>query len=483
MGRGCFTVRQRSAFAGISDQLLGTAPLGKLIVKLAVPAVAGQFINMLYNVIDRVYIGNIPEVGAAALTGVGVTFPILMLISAFSAFTGQGAAPLAGIRLGAGDREGAQRILGNSFCLLVVLSILLTAGFQWFKIPLLYAFGASEHLIGYATDYITIYLWGTASVQLVLGLNPFISVQGKSATAMLSVALGAGLNLILDPIFIFTFNMGVKGAAIATVLSQTAGAVWVAAYLFSPQSGIRLEPAFLKLQPKVLANIAALGVSPFVMQSTESLVTITLNNGMQRYGGDLYVGTITILQSFMQMVMLPLRGITHGSQPIISYNFGAKNYARVRETFKKLLAISLIYTFAAFLTIILFARPLTRVFTSDPRLIDLTVQATAIFFGAIWTMGAQSTCQTTFMGLGQAKISLVLALLRKIILMIPLALALPVLFGSDPAAIYFAEPVSDFLASTTTITLFFCCYKKLLPLGAPQKNKKETQHAAKNSAP
>lgn len=449
-----------------SDELLGTAPIGRLILKLALPAVAAQFINVLYNIVDRIYIGNIPGIGATALTGVGVAFPILMVISAFAAFAGMGGAPLASIRLGAGDREGAERILGNSFCFLLLISVVLTVGFQVFKRPVLYAFGASDNLIGYATDYIGIYLWGTVSVQLALGLNTFISAQGRSTTAMLSVAIGAVLNLLLDPLFIFVFDMGVKGAAIATIISQTVSAVWVVWFLFSKRSVIRLRAATLRMEPRVLGSIAALGVAPFIMQSTESLVTVTLNSGMQKYGGDLYVGTVTILQSIMQMLILPLQGVTQGTQPIISYNYGAGNYLRVRQTFKRVLAISLGYTVAAFLLISLFSRPLARMFTSDEALIALTARAAAIFFGGIWAFGAQMACQATFMGLGQAKISLFLALLRKVILLVPLAIVLPLVLGGEPFAIYVAEPISDFLASATTLTLFFCQYKRLLPLPA-----------------
>ena len=304
-------------------------------------------------------------------------------------------------------------------------------------------------------------------MQLALGLNTFISAQGRSTTAMLSVAIGAVLNLLLDPLFIFVFGMGVKGAAVATIISQTVSAVWVVAFLFSQSSVIRLRRATLRIEPRVLGSIAALGVAPFIMQSTESLVTITLNSGMQKYGGDLYVGTITILQSIMQMLVLPLQGVTQGTQPIISYNYGAKNYHRVRQTFKRVLAISLGYTIAAFLLVSVFARPLARMFTPDQALIALTAKAAAVFFGGVWAFGAQMACQAAFMGLGQARVSLFLALLRKVILLVPLAILLPLLFGGEPMAIYVAEPISDFLASATTLTLFFSRYKRLLPLPAP----------------
>ena len=445
-----------------SDQLLGQAPIGSLIFKLSVPAVAAQLINVLYNVVDRIYIGNIPGIGATALTGVGVTFPIIMIISAFAAIAGMGGAPLAGIKLGAGDKEGAERILGASFSLLLCLSVALTAVFQLFQQPILQAFGAIDELYPYARDYVSIYLWGTVSVQLALGLNTFISTQGRSGVAMLSVAVGAVLNILLDPLFIFVFDMGVKGAAIATVISQTASAAWVVSFLFSPRSVLRVRARHIRLQPRVLGSIAALGIAPFIMQSTESLVTITLNRGMAQYGGQLYMGTITILQSVMQLVILPLQGVTQGTQPILSYNYGAKNYDRVRATFKRVLLISMCYTVAAFALVSLFARPLARMFTPEAQLIELTAKAMPVFFGGIWAFGAQMACQAAFMGLGLARVSLFAALLRKVILLIPLAILLPMLLGGDPFAIYLAEPVSDLAASVTTLCIFAHLYKNLL---------------------
>ena len=444
-----------------SDQLLGTAPIGRLILKLALPAVAAQFINVLYNIVDRIYIGNIPGIGATALTGVGVAFPILMVISAFAAFAGMGGAPLASIRLGAGDKKGAERILGNSFCFLLIISLVLTVGFQVFKRPLLYAFGASDNLIGYATDYITIYLWGTVSVQLALGLNTFISAQGRSTTAMLSVAIGAVLNLLLDPLFIFVFGMGVKGAAVATIISQTVSAVWVVAFLFSQSSVIRLRRATLRIEPRVLGSIAALGVAPFIMQSTESLVNIVLNTGLQTYGGDLYVGSMTIMQSVMQMLVMPIQGITQGAQPIMSYNYGAKNYSRVRKTFSLLLKVMLLVTVSGFALAALLPGVLARMFTQDAELIEIVKKMMPIFFGGIWAFGAQMACQTTFMALGQAKISLFLALLRKVVLLVPLALLLPVVMGGNVLGIYIAEPVADVIASFTTLSLFLIKRKTL----------------------
>lgn len=443
------------------EERLASAPIGPLMLKLAVPSVAAQVINMLYNIVDRIYIGHIPEVGDVALTGVGITFPIITLVSAFAAFAGQGGAPLASIRLGAGDREGAEKILGNSLTMLLIAAVALTLGFSVFKVPILYAFGASEHTVGYAVDYISIYLVGTVFVQLALGLNTFISAQGKALVAMLSVLIGAILNICLDPVFIFGLNMGVKGAALATIFSQAVSAAWVVGFLCSRRSGLRIRPQNMRLQGRVVGRVAGLGVAPFIMQSTESLVTIVLNTGMQTYGGDLYVGTITIMQSIMQMVVLPTQGVTQGTQPIMSYNYGAGNYLRVRQTFKRLLTVTLIITCTSFVVVALFPSMLARIFTPDQELIALVGRVMPIFFGGVWALGAQMGCQTTFVALGQARTSLFLALLRKVILLVPLAIVLPRITGSV-MGIYAAEPIADFLASATTLTLFLSRRKKLL---------------------
>ena len=449
------------------EERLAKAPIGPLMLKLAVPAVAAQVINMLYNIVDRIYIGHIPQVGDIALTGVGVTFPIIMLISAFAAFAGQGGAPLASIRLGAGDREGAEEILGNSTTMLLIAAVVLTAGFSIFKEPILYAFGASENTIGYAMEYIGIYLVGTVFVQLALGLNTFISAQGKALVAMLSVLIGAILNICLDPVFIFVLHMGVKGAALATILSQAVSAAWVVGFLLSRRSGLRIRRKNMALKGKVVGRVAGLGVAPFIMQSTESLVTVVLNTGMQTYGGDLYVGTITIMQSIMQMIVLPTQGITQGTQPIMSYNYGAGNYLRVRQTFKRLLTVTLTVTCTAFVVVAFFPGMLARIFTPQPELIALVSRVMPIFFGGMWAFGAQLACQTTFMALGQARTSLFLALLRKVILLVPLAIILPRLTGSV-MGIYVAEPIADILASATTLTLFLSRRKKLLPTAKDQ---------------
>ena len=452
-----------------NEQALASAPIGPLMLRLAAPAVAAQLINVLYNIVDRIYIGHIAVVGKTALTGVGVTFPILTLISAFSAFAGMGGAPLASIRLGAGDRKGAEAILGSAVSMLVTMALVLTVGFSVFQRPLLLAFGASADTIGYATDYLTIYLLGTIFVQLSLGLNTFISAQGKAMPAMCSVLIGAVLNILLDPLFIFVFRMGVKGAALATILSQAVSAVWVVGFLCSDRSGLHICREHLGFRPKVMGKIAALGVAPFIMQSTESLVTVVLNVGAQKYGGDLYVASITILQSVMQIIVMPSHGITTGVQPIMSYNYGAKNYARVRAVFHRLLAVTMTVTTAAFLLVALFPAAVALMFNDDPELVALVGRVMPLFFGGVWAFGAQVACQSTFMALGQAKTSLFLALLRKIILLVPLAVLLPWLSGSV-MGLYAAEPVADFLASAATLTLFLKRRKTLLPLETQEEN-------------
>ena len=446
------------------EQQLATAPVGKLMLKMAAPAVMAQFINVLYNVVDRIYIGHISGTGGLALTGVGVTFSIIMLISAFAAFAGMGGAPLASIQLGAGNREKAERILGNSCSMLLVLSVVLTAFFLAFNRPLLYLFGASDQTIGYAMDYITIYVCGTVFVQLALGLNTFISAQGRPGIAMCSVLIGAVINIVLDPILIFGLNMGVQGAAVATVFSQACSAAWTVYFLCSKQSSIRIRPQYLRPSAKVMGSIAALGVAPFIMQSTESLVTITLNSGLQRYGGDLYVGSMTVLQSVMQMLTMPMQGITQGVQPIMSYNYGARNYHRVRRTFWLLLRTTLSITTVCCLVVVCLPGVFARIFTPDAQLIELVKQVMPIFFAGIWAFGCQMACQSLFMGLGQAKISLFLALLRKVILLVPLAVVLPLITHSV-LSIYVAEPIADILYSCTALVMFLLNRKRLLPEG------------------
>ncbi|SHK48088.1 MATE family efflux transporter [Hespellia stercorisuis] len=442
------------------DERLGTEPIGRLIVSMAVPAVAAQIINVLYNIVDRIYIGHIAGYGDLALTGVGVTFPILMAIAAFSAFAGMGGAPLASIQLGKKDVEGAEQILGNSVGLLLGFSVVLTIVLSIYKVPILYAFGASDKTIGYAVDYVGIYLMGTIFVELAVGLNTFISGQGASRTAMLSVLIGAVINIVLDPILIFGFDMGVKGAALATIISQAVSAAWAIRFLTSEKSVIRIRRKFIRLRGKTVAGITALGVAPFIMQSTESLVSITLNSGLQRYGGDLYVGTMSIMTSVMQLIVVPVQGISQGVQPIISYNFGAGNLERVRMAFRRMIAVCLTGTVILAGIAVLFPQIYAGIFTDNAKLTELTCEAMRIYFLGITVFGVQMACQSTFLALGEAKVSLFIALLRKVLLLIPLAVILPRFIGV--MGIYYAEPLADFISVTVTGALFIRTWRKIL---------------------
>lgn len=446
-----------------SDEKLGTEKIGKLIISLAVPAVMAQLINVLYNMVDRMYIGRMADVGANALTGLGLSFPIIMLISAFSAFAGAGGAPLMAIELGRGNREKAEKILGNAVSILITFSVVLTFAFMAFKEPVLYAFGASDTTIVYALEYLDIYLLGTVFVQAALGLNMFISSQGEAKTAMFSVLIGAGINIILDPIFIFGLfglpAMGVKGAALATIMAQAVSAVWVVSFLISKKSSVRIKLKNLKPNWEIIGFIGALGVSPFIMQATESLIAVVFNSGLHKYGSDLYVGSMTVLQSVMQLVVIPVQGITQGTQPIISYNYGAKNLKRVKKCFKIVLVVTMCVTTVA--TIATMAAPtlFAKIFTNEAELIELVGKVLPIYMSGIWIFGMQMACQSTFMGLGQAKICLFLALLRKVILLVPMALILPKFFGV--MGIYYAEPIADICSALTAGMIFISFFKRL----------------------
>lgn len=444
----------------MNKERLGTEPLGRLMVSLAVPAVAAQLINVLYNIVDRIYIGHIRGYGDIALTGVGVTFPIIMLISAFSAFAGMGGAPLASIELGKKDIRKAEQILGNSAGMIVLFSIVLTIGFSIFKTPVLYAFGASEVTIGYAKSYIGIYLVGTIFVQIAVGLNTFISGQGESKVAMLSVVIGALLNICLDPVLIFVLDMGVKGAALATVVSQAVSAAWVIRFLTSKRSMMKLKTEHMRLKKEIVVRIAGLGISPFIMQSTESMVGITLNSGLQNYGGDLYVGTMSIMTSIMQLILIPVQGISQGVQPIISYCYGAGDKERVKGTFTRLLIAGLLGTLILGGVAVLAPGVYAGIFTSNEELIRLTCQVMPVYFLGITIFGLQSACQSTFLALGQAKVSLFIALLRKVILLIPLAVIFPRFMGV--MGVYRAEPVADIISVVTTCVLFALTMRKVL---------------------
>ncbi|GAA0784021.1 MATE family efflux transporter [Hathewaya limosa] len=440
---------------------LGKERVGKLLFKLATPAIIAQLVNVLYNIIDRIFIGRIPN-GEIAMAGVGVAFPIIMIVSAFSALIGMGGAPLAAIKMGKDDNKGAEKILSNSFSMLIILAVILTTIFLIFKEPILWVFGASNATIGFANDYLTIYLIGTVFVQIALGMNPFINTQGFAKTGMITVMIGALINIIFDPIFIFSFNMGVKGAAIATVLGQCVSAIWVLFFLFGKKSTLKIRKKYLMPNTKIMLTIMALGISPFIMQATESLVLITMNNKLQMYGGDLAVGAMTIMSSIMQIVMLPLIGLSQGAQPIISYNFGAKNLERVKKTFKLLITLCIAYTTIMWAGLMIFPKVFVGIFNNKPELVQITSWSIRIYFAGIFLFGAQIACQQTFLALGQAKISLLLALLRKIALLIPLIFILPMFMKDRLQGVLTAEPVSDILAAITTIICFIVFYKKHL---------------------
>ena len=448
---------------------LGTAPIGKLLFSLAVPAITAQVVNMLYNIVDRIYIGHIPEIGTAALTGVGITFPIITLISAFSSLVAMGGAPRASIAMGEGNKKRAEQILGNCFTALLCVSVILTAVFLIFQQPILWAFGASENTIGYATSYMNIYVCGTIFVQIALGMNMFITSQGFAKTSMLTVVIGAALNIALDPLFIFVFNMGVQGAAIATVLSQAVSATWVLLFLLGKRTNLRIKASCMVIQWKILLPVFALGVSPFIMQSTESLLSVVLNTSLLRYGGDTAVGAYTVIASIMQVINLPLQGLTQGAQPITSFNYGARNMARVRKSIRMLLTCTLTYSILFWLCIMLFPQVFVGIFTSDPELMDTAVWAVRIFLFGVFAFGAQTGFQQSFLALGQAKASLLLALLRKIVLLIPLIYILPLLFTDKLLGVFVAEPIADILAASTTTISFLLWARKNLRDKKPKK--------------
>lgn len=451
---------------------LGTGKVGKLLVSLALPSIIAQLVNVLYNIVDRVFIGRIPN-GEIAMAGVGVAFPIIMLVSAFSALIGFGGAPLVAMKMGEKDNDGAEKIMSNSFSTLIIISIILTVGLLIFREPILLAFGASEATLGYALDYLTIYLIGTIFVQIALGMNPFINTQGFAKIGMITVAIGAIINIVLDPIFIFGLNMGVKGAALATVVGQMVSAIWVLQFLFGKKSILKIRKKYIIPSLKVIIPVMALGISPFIMQATESIVLISLNNQLLKYGGDLAVGAMTIMSSVMQIILLPLTGLTQGAQPIISYNFGANQLDRVKKTFKLLLICCLTYTVSMWAAIMITPETFVRIFNNKPELMEITSWSMRIYFAGILVFGAQIACQQTFLALGQAKISMVLALLRKIVLLVPLIFILPLFLQDGLQAVLLAEPIADIVATAVTVSTFIIFYKKKLG-GNSQKMNNES---------
>lgn len=441
------------------EERLGTDPMLPLVFRMALPAVAAQFVNLLYNLVDRVYIGHIPEIGTDALAGIGVTGSIIILISAFSAIVGAGGAPLAAIALGQGDRERAGKILGNGFVLLLLFTLITSAVSYTFMKPVLLFTGASERTIGYAVDYLSIYLIGTVFVEISTGLNSFINAQGRPAIAMWSVVIGAVLNIGLDPLFIFQFGMGVKGAALATIISQACGAAWVLAFLFSKRASLRLEPKYMKLNKRILGMTLALGASPFIMASTESLVGFVLNGSLKPFG-DINVSAMAVMQSAMLCVSVPLTGFAQGFVPIVSYNYGHGDRDRVKQCFKIVVTFMFLFNLLLMLLMILFPSVITSAFTSDEKLIDTVSHVMPVFLAGMTIFGLQRACQNMFVALGQAKISIFIALLRKVILLIPLALVLPHFMGVT--GVYAAEAISDATAAICCTVIFVIQFPKIL---------------------
>ena len=443
-------------------EFLATEPIGKLLFRLSIPTVVAQLINMLYNIVDRIYIGHMPGDGSLALTGVGVCMPIIMLVAAFAALVSSGGAPRASIFMGEKDIESAEKTLGNCFSLQIVVSVILTAVLLIWNKDLLLAFGASENTIGYATDYMSIYAIGTLFVQMTLGMNTFITAQGFTTVSMVSVIIGAVCNIVLDPIFIFGFGMGVKGAALATIISQMLSCIWIISFLCGKKTQLKIRKENLKLRADIILPCIALGTAAFVMQSSESVISVCFNSSLLKYGGDIAVGAMTIMTSVMQFAMLPLQGIAQGAQPITSYNFGAKNADRVKKTFRLLLITCLTYSIALWTAVMIAPQMFVKIFTSDSTLAQFAAPMLRIYLGGLGLFGIQIACQMTFTSLGKAANSIVVAVVRKFVLLLPLIYIMPSILADKTQAVYMAEPVADIIAVTFTAILFTFQFKKAL---------------------
>ena len=444
------------------NEFLGTEPVGKLLLKLAVPTVIAQLVNMLYNIVDRIYIGHMPQTGSLALTGLGVCTPIILIVSAFAALVASGGAPRASISMGKGDMQTAERMLGGCFSLQIGISVLLTAALLIWNRDLLLAFGASEQTIGFATDYMRIYALGTVFVQLTLGMNAFITAQGFAKQGMLTVLIGAVCNIILDPILIFALDMGVQGAALATILSQGISCTWVLLFLFGKKSILKLRARNFLQSPRLILPCVALGTATFIMQASESVISVCFNSSLARFGGDIAVGAMTILSSVMQFALLPLQGISQGAQPILSYNFGAKNVERVKKTYRVLLVTCLSYSALIWAFVMGFPRVFAGIFTPDEALLAFTSRALRIYCAVLLLFGIQIACQMTFVSIGNAVCSIIVAVTRKFILLIPLIYLMPTLVSDKTMGVYLAEPVADALAVTFTAVLFFFQFRKAM---------------------
>ena len=445
-----------------NKEMLGTAPIGKLLFKLAVPTVVAQLINMLYNIVDRIYIGHMPGDGSLALTGVGVCMPIIMIISAFAALIASGGAPKASICMGKNDKESAEKILGGCFSLQLIISSILTAVLLIWNKDLLLMFGASENTIDYASSYMSVYAIGTVFVQLTLGMGAFITAQGFAKTGMMTVLIGAVSNIILDPIFIFGFKLGVRGAALATIISQAISCAWVLLFLSGKRTYLKLQSKYMRIDGKLVFPCVALGLSAFIMQSSESVISVCFNSSLLKYGGDIAVGAMTILTSVMQFAMLPMQGIAQGAQPISSYNYGAKNTERVKKTFRLLLTTCLIYSLTIWAVIMAFPSIFAGIFTPDAELIEFTSKALRIYCAVLGIFGIQIACQMTFVSTGNAPCSIIVAIVRKFVLLLPLIYLMPQLIENKTMGVYLAEPVADVIAVTFTAVLFAIQFRKSL---------------------
>jgi putative MATE family efflux protein len=444
----------------MNNEFLAKEPVGKLLFKLSIPTVVAQLINMLYNLVDRIFIGHMPVDGDLALTGVGVCLPLIMLVSAFAALVSAGGAPRSSIFMGKKDNDTAEKIMGNCFFLQIIISVILTVILLIFNRELLLLFGASENTIEYAVEYMNMYAIGTIFVQLTLGMNAYITSQGFSKIAMLTVLIGAVCNIALDPIFIYGFNMGVSGAALATIVSQAISCSFVILFLFGKKSILKLKPSNFKLESKIILPCMALGLAPFIMQMSECIIIVSFNSSLLEYGGDIAVGAMTILSSVMQFAMLPLQGLAQGAQPISSYNFGAKNADRVVKTFKLLLLICMIYSTTLYIVIMTCPQAFVSMFTDKQELIEFTAKAMRRYFAVLFVFGAQIACQMTFVSTGNAKSSIMVACARKFVLLLPLIYIMPAIMEDKTMAVYTAEPVADFLAVTFTVVLFTFQFKK-----------------------
>ncbi|MDO4732623.1 MAG: MATE family efflux transporter [Bacillota bacterium] len=451
-----------------NKEFLGTEPIGKLLFRLSIPTVVAQLINMLYNIVDRIYIGHMPGEGSLALTGVGVCMPLILLVAAFAALVSSGGAPRASIFMGRQDYESAEKTLGNCFGLQILVSVVLTAILLIWNEELLLTFGASENTIGYATDYMSVYAIGTLFVQMTLGMNTFITAQGFTKISMISVLIGAVCNIVLDPMFIFGLDMGVKGAALATILSQAISCVWVILFLCGKKTQLRIRRKNIRLQGKIILPCIALGAAAFIMQASESIISICFNSSLLRYGGDIAVGAMTIMVSVMQFAMLPLQGIAQGAQPITSYNYGAKNAERVKKTFRLLLITCMTYSTVLWAAVMLFPQVFVGIFTPDQTLIDFSAPMLRIYLGAIVLFGVQIACQMTFTSLGKAANSIIVAVVRKFVLLLPLIYIMPHIVADPTKGVYMAEPVADIIAVSFTAILFIFQFKKAMrEIGQP----------------